>query len=166
MIGSLAVDDLLGESGVQVAGHQVDQLAAVAAVPYVLDGAADRRRVAPNLAAHLIQFAALLAGRIKTGAAGAVPDIGIASHHPQHLVAASSDPDRRMWFLNRFRARHSVFQVVVTAFERCALVRPERENRLQRLTQSPDPVIEALDAVHLMFGLRPPAPEPELQPPP
>src|SRR5437867_7965987 len=138
MVGRLAVDDLLGEAGLQVATHQVDQLAAVAAVPHVLDGAADRRRVASNLATHLVQLAALLASRVRAGTAGAVPDIGVASHHPHHLIAAGPDPDRWMRFLDRFGSGDGVSEVVVTTFKGGALVCPERDHRVQRLTKAPD----------------------------
>src|SRR5436190_23640664 len=102
MVGRLAIDDLLSEAGLKVAAHQVDELAAVAAVPHVLDRAPDRRRVTSNLATHLIQAPALLASRVRAGTTGAVPDIGVASHHPHHLIAARPDPDRRMRFLDRF----------------------------------------------------------------
>src|SRR5205823_12765523 len=108
MVGPRTVDDLLGEAGLQVAAHQVDELAAVAAVPHVLDGAADRRRVTSNLATHLVQLAALLASRVRAGTAGAVPDIGVASHHPHHLIAAGPDPDRRVRVLGRFWGCESV----------------------------------------------------------
>src|SRR5438093_2533966 len=164
MIGSLAVDDLLSEAGFQVAAHQVDELAAVAALPHMLDGAADRRRVTSNLATHLVQLAALLASRVRAGTAGAVPHVGIASHHSHHLIAASPDPDRRMRFLDRFGRGDGVFEVVVTTFKGGALVCPERDHRVQRLTKAPDSMVEALDSVHLVFGLRPGGADAELQP--
>ena len=130
----------------------------------MLDGAADRRRVTSNLATHLVQLPALLASRVRAGTAGAVPDIGVASHHPHHLIAAGPDPDRRMRFLDRFGSGDGVFEVVVTTFKGGALVCPERDHRVQRLTKAPDSMVEALDSIHLVFGLRPGGADAELQP--
>src|SRR5437764_1491184 len=133
----------------------VNQLSAVASVPHMLDGATDRRGITTDLATHLVEFPTLLAGRLRAGATSTVPDIGVPRHHPHHLVAARPDPDRRMRFLDWLRTGDSVLEMVIAAIERCPFVGPERDHRLERFTKPPDPMVEPLDPVHLVFGLRP-----------
>src|SRR5205814_7144680 len=132
-----------------------DQLGGVLAVPHVLDGAPDLRGVTPDLAACLIELATLLAGRLRAGRAGTIPDIGVASHDLHHLLATGTDPDWRVRFLNRLWVGDGVFEVVVAAIDRGSVVAPEREDSLERLPQTAHAMVEPFDAVHLVLDLRP-----------
>src|SRR2546425_12128824 len=142
----------------------VDQWSGVASVPHMRDGATDRRGIPTDIATHLVELPPLLAGRLRAGATSAVPDIGVPRHPPHHLVAARPDPDRRMRFLDWLRTGDSVLEMVIAAIERCPFVGPQRDHRLERFTKPHDPMVEALDPVHLVLGLRPGGADAKLQP--
>src|SRR5437868_4904755 len=66
VIRALAVDDLLREPEFEMTADPVDELASVAAVPDVLDGASDGRRIPADLAANVVKLATLRPGRFRT----------------------------------------------------------------------------------------------------
>src|SRR2546425_615706 len=157
------VDDLLGDAQLEKPATEIDEPAAVLAVPAKLDAppvlslvAADR---AQSLHEHRRELLALL-----DIPAGDVPDIGVACDKPKRCNAGGTNPDRRTRPLDRFRVCNRVLQVVVAAVEVRALLGPQRLDDPQGLAEHPDAVVEPFDPVHLMLDLSPRRPDAELQP--
>src|SRR3984893_17501027 len=166
MIGSLAVDDLFRETELEMAADPVDKLGAVATVKHELDRAADRRWITPDLMAQVIEPAALFAGRLRAGRAGAVPYVGVARHQQHHLIAACADPDRWVRFLDRLGVGNRRLSVVVPTIDGGSIVGPQRDHGLDRLTQASHSMIEPLETEHLRFGFGPAGADAELEPAP
>src|SRR5437660_4421562 len=155
MVRTLAVDDLLREPQLEIAPDQVDEFGPVTAIPHVLRRATDRAWVATGAGASLVQHPALLSCLLSGRGARAVPYIRVAGHHHHHLLAASPNPDRWMWLLDRFGVCDGVAEVVVAALEGGPILGPERDDGVERFAQPPHAVLQPFDAKHPMFGLRP-----------
>ena len=69
-----------------------------------------------------------------------------------------------MRFLDRLRIGDRVFHAVVATVKVGPLLGPERFDDAQRFAQPPDPVIQTLEAVHLVLDLRPGGTDAELEP--
>src|SRR5437870_11549965 len=127
MVGPLAVDDLLREAELEMTTDPVDELGAVLTVPHVLDGPPDLCRVTPNLTTRVVELAALLGCCIRAGRAGAVPDVGVASHDHHHLVATGTDPDWRVGVLGWVWGGGRLLGMVITGVDRGLVVGAVRD---------------------------------------
>src|SRR5437868_5289368 len=145
MVRALAIDDLLGETQLEIAPDQVDEFGPVTAIPHVLRRATDRAWVATGAGAGLVQHPALLSGLLGGRGARAVPNIRVAGHHHHHLLATSPNPDRWMWLLDRLRVGGGVAEVVVAAIQGGSVVGPERDDGVERFAQPADAVLQPFD---------------------
>src|SRR5450759_5082705 len=111
------IDDLLGESELQVTRRLFEQRPAVFTVPAKLKGAPDLGHVPTDCAAGVLQLRDQLLHLPGIAAPGGVPNVGVARDQPQRALAGGADPDRRVRLLDRLRVRNGVIEVVVTAVE-------------------------------------------------
>src|SRR2546427_6416982 len=88
------VDDLLGDAQLEKPATEIDEPAAVLAVPAKLDRPPDLRLVAADSAASLHEHRRELLDLLDIPA-GDVPDIGVAGDKPKRCYAGGTNPERR-----------------------------------------------------------------------
>src|SRR6266550_3944401 len=157
------VDHLLGHAELEVPARQLHQLAAILAIPSVLQRAPDVGRVAPDGLAGLVELADQGSDELDV-AARYVPDVCVARGQLQRGLALGADPEGRIRFLDRLGIGDRVGHLVVAAVEVRALLGEQRFHDLQRLAEAAHTVVEPLDAVHRVLDLRPRRADAELQP--
>src|SRR5690349_17932416 len=87
----------------------------------------------------------------------------MASREHQRPLTTGADPQRWIRLLDWLRIADRLAHRVVATFEGSARMGPQRSQDLQRLTQAPNAMIQALNAIHLVLGLRPRGSDAELQ---
>src|SRR5919198_3118199 len=119
------IDDLLGDSELEVLPGHIDHLGRVFAVPPVLDGTPDLARVATDCRARRLELLDLLSGRGRVPARN-VPYVGVPRGQSQCALPRRSDPDRWVRLLDRFGLCDRVREPVVPALEARPVLREQR----------------------------------------
>src|SRR5207237_3230415 len=96
--------------------------------------APDRRRIASDLAAGLVEVARRRDGLVEALDVR-VPNVAVARGEPEHPLALRSDPDRRMRPLHRFWLRDRFGELIEAPLERRAWLLPEQLHRPERLVE-------------------------------